>query len=130
LCDADPPILRELDEVEVGFGGWVVALSGGGLFLSDDLRGVDSSRVAWALDEQRAALSIGGAPAIPLDPIPGDLPNRLSNHTEDFFTGENSHVLPHRYQLPDGSRVVFNYTEAPLETDGVTLPPRGAAVLP
>ncbi|MFH2007886.1 MAG: alpha-galactosidase [bacterium] len=131
LCDADPPILRELPEAEVTFGGWVVALSGGGLFLSDDLRELDDlSRVAWGVGDGRGAYAIGGLPAVPEDPFPAEPPVFLTNHAMDHLADENRHALPSRWRLSDDTRVGFNHGEAPLEVEGVVIPARGAAVLP
>lgn len=130
LCDADPVILRDLDADEVSFGGWVVAFGGGGLFLSDDLRDVDASRGDWGLDATRAAAAMGGLPAIPLDHFPADPPPFLATHAGDHLAGHNTHVLPTQWRLPDGSRVVLNLSDNALTVDGVTIAPRGAAVVP
>lgn len=129
LCDADPVILRELDADEVAFGGWVVAFGGGALFLSDDLRQVDAARGAWGVDLLRATAALSGAPAVPLDHFPVAPPSYLATHAGDHLAGQNSHVLPTGWRLPDGSRVVLNLSDDPLVVDGVTIGPRGAAVV-
>lgn len=129
LCDADPVILRDLDADEVAFGGWVVAFGGGGLFLSDDLRHVDASRGDWGLDTVRAAAATGGVPAIPTDHFPADPPTYLTTHMMDHLAGDNRHVLPSRWRLPNGHQVVLNLTDDPLTLDTLTIQPRGAAVV-
>jgi len=131
LCDPDPPILRApLTPDEVGFGAWVVALAGGGLFLSDDLRALPAERYALGLDADRVGLSLAGAPARPEDPLPEELPARLSTAVEDVLTGLNSHALPRRWRLQDGRRLCLNLDELARTEAGTLIPARGAALLP
>jgi hypothetical protein len=128
LCDADPPMLRSMAFEEVGFGVWVVALAGGGLYLSDDLRQLAAERLAW-LDAGAAALCLGGMPARPLDPVPPNPPQRLSTAVQDLFLDSNSHVVPLVWRLPDGSGLAFNPTDQPSVQAGRTIPARGAALI-
>ncbi|MCZ7687595.1 MAG: hypothetical protein M5U28_56205 [Sandaracinaceae bacterium] len=132
LCDADPPILRELPREEVETGAWVVALSGGALFLSDDLRALPDERVAWGLTAERVALSLGGEPAYPEDFLPASAPSRLRSAITDHLSpgATSSHVIPTVWRAPDGTRVAINATEAAITVEGVEVPPRGARVLP
>jgi hypothetical protein len=131
LCDADPPILRApLAPDEVGFGAWVVALAGGGLFLSDDLRALPPERYALGLDADRLGLALSGASARPEDPVPEELPARLVTAVEDVMLGRNSHALPTRWRLQDGRRLGLNLGDEARVVEGVTLPGRGAALLP
>jgi hypothetical protein len=130
LCDPDPVLMRELVRDEVGFGAWVVALAGAGLWLSDDLRVLPPERLGWALTPEVVGAALAGAPAVPEDLFPSSPPADLTNSALDLFGDENRHVLPLRWRLADGSRVVLNATDAPLTVSGVTVPPRGAARLP
>jgi hypothetical protein len=130
LCDPDPPVLRELSRDEVGYGTWVVALAGGGLFLSDDLRALPAERWTWGLDAPRVQAALGEAPAVPLDPFPEQPPESLTSHANDHLAGENRHVLPARWRLPDGTTVGFNHTDTPTKLKGVTVPAHGARELP
>lgn len=132
LCDADPPILRDLPREEVETGAWVVALSGGALFLSDDLRALPDERVDWALTEDRVILALGGEPAYPEDFLPADPPARLSNAIGDHIsrTHASTHVIPRVWRAPDGTRVAINVTDSAITIEDVEVPPRGARVLP
>ncbi|HOX43963.1 MAG TPA: alpha-galactosidase [Myxococcota bacterium] len=131
LCDPDPPILRApLEPAEVGFGAWVVALAGGGLFLSDDLRALPAERYALGLDADRVGLALRGAAARPEDPLPEGLPTRLSTAVEDLMLQENSHALPTRWRLQDGRRLGLNLEDEARVLEGVSVPGRGAALLP
>ncbi|MGM0577828.1 MAG: glycoside hydrolase family 36 protein [Myxococcota bacterium] len=130
LCDPDPPILRELPREEVETGAWVVALAGGGLFLSDDLRALPEERRTWGLGDGRASLATGGVPAVPEDLLPDDPPELLSSALEDQFAGHSTHVVPRIWRLPDGRRVAFHVGEAPITIEGTEVPARGARILP
>ena len=132
LCDADPPILRELPDGELETGAWVVALSGGALFLSDDLRTLADARVDLGLTDARVALALGGEPAYPEDFLPESPPGRLSNAVGDQLSrgGASTHVIPSVWRAPDGTRVAINASEAPITMEGVEVPPRGSRVLP
>jgi hypothetical protein len=129
LCDPDPLLLREMSRDEVDFAGWVVALAGSGLFLSDDLRLLPQERRTWGLDETRVRAMMSGTPSVPIDLVPEDPPHDLTNQMLDLITGENSHVLPTRWTTPAGETVVLNLTDDVLQTDGDDIPPRGARVI-
>jgi hypothetical protein len=129
LCDPDPLLLREMSRDEVDFAGWVVALAGSGLFLSDDLRVLPQERRTWGLDETRVRAMMSGTPSVPIDLVPEDPPHDLTNQMLDLITGENSHVLPTRWTTPAGETVVLNLTDDVLQTDGDDIPPRGARVI-
>ncbi|MDY0000395.1 MAG: alpha-galactosidase [Polyangia bacterium] len=130
LCDPDPPLLRDLSASEVDYGAWVVALAGGGLFLSDDLRSLPVERRDWGLDADRVAGSLGGLPAVPLDPFPSNPPMSLTSHALDHLAGENHHVLPEEWRLPDGRVLRLNHSDEPVTAKGVVIPGRGARLLP
>jgi hypothetical protein len=129
LCDADPVLLRGLPLEEVEAGGWVVALAGGALFLSDDLPALDMERHTWGLDPDRVALSTGGLPSIPEDIFPSEPPLRLTNALLDYMNGTNEHVLPMIWQTPSSIRIGLNPGEDERVIDSVTVPPHAARVL-
>ena len=108
LCDADPVILRELAPGEVDLGAWVVATSGGALFWSDDLRLLPADRMGRGLDDGRAALSSGGIPSRPLDLFPAAPPPTLRTALADHLSGDDTHVVPSRWALPDGRTLHFD----------------------
>jgi hypothetical protein len=131
LCDPDPPILRApLTPAEVGFGAWVVALAGGGLFLSDDLRALPAERYALGLDAERVRLSLAGLAARPVEPLPARLPERLSTAIEDLLNGTHSQALPDLWRLQDGRRLWLNLENEVRFCEGVEAPAHGAALLP
>jgi alpha-galactosidase len=126
LCDADPVILRELPEEEVASGAYVVALAGGALFLSDDLRALPMERRAWGLDEARVSAALSGAPSMPEDFFPATPPATLPSAIEDHLArgGATTHVLPRIWRLPDGSRIALNETDEAITIEGTEIPPR------
>ncbi|MCC6750375.1 MAG: alpha-galactosidase [Deltaproteobacteria bacterium] len=129
LCDADPVLLRTLPEEQVGVGGWLAALAGGALFLSDDLSQLTKDRLTLGVDPTRAALATGGLAGRPEELVPASPPLALANAFVDHLRARNDHVLPALWRLPDGRRVALNFTEAPLAVEGTTVPPRAARLL-
>ncbi len=129
LCDADPPILRELEQHEVDTGAWIVALSGGALFLSDDLRNLPEERRGWGLTEDIARLSIGGLPAAPLDLIPATPPESLVSALTDTLLSENNQVVPWIWQLPDGRTLLLNTSDEEQEYQGTSVSARSTALV-
>jgi hypothetical protein len=130
LCDPDPPLLRSLPAAEVATGAWIVALAGGGVFLSDDLRSLPQERTAAIDDDVWLATALAGRPSVPIDQVPALPPADLTSHTADYLFGVGSHVLPSRWRTPAGRLVVLNLTEDDLPVQGVVVPPRGAVLLP
>ncbi len=128
-CDPDPLLMRELNRDEIEFGSWVVALAGGGLFLSDDLRQLDSERYAWGLDDVRVGLALGGEVSRPENPYPSQPPDALVNHVYDFAVDGIHHVVPTTWVLPDGQRLKMNLSESEEVVEGSTIPAHGAGVL-
>jgi Melibiase len=129
LCDADPALLRVLPQNEVGAGGWVAAFGGGAIFLSDDLTKLDASRVAWGLDVKRVKLATGADPAIPEDYLPDDAPDALSNAIVDQLSSKSTGVVPRVWDLPDGTRVAINASDAAIDVGGTSVPAESARVL-
>lgn len=130
LCDADPVLLRKLPRNEVEAGSWVVALAGGALFLSDDLRNLPAERETWGLDALRSGFALGGVPSHPSDPFGEELPEFLANPIIDALTPELLQVVPVRWTTPDGGRLLFNGQSEEIEADGQTVPARSAVWYP
>ena len=130
LCDADPVLLRTLDKEEVDAGGFVAAFAGGALFLSDDLRVLPPERKGWGTGPVVAAAALAGVPSMPVDLVPEDPPERLSNAVIDTVTKSDSHVVPVRWVLPDGTKGAFNASAEAVVVDGVAVPAHAARVLP
>lgn len=134
LCDADPPILRVLPEVEVNTGGWIPALAGGGLFLSDDLRTLDVARVPWGVDARRVGLARSRAPAVPLDPYPASPPTSLASAFSEHLLGRRfmgtKQVPPTRWRLFGGEIVRTNWSDADAMIDGIPVPARSVRLGP
>jgi alpha-galactosidase len=128
-CDADPPMLRELTQDEVGFGAWVVAAAGGGLFLSDDLRVLPQERLGW-LDADLVKLARSGKPAVPEQLFPPNPPATLANPLVDHANGSITQVIPTVWRFPDGRRMAFNTAETDVIIEGVAVPRHAARVLP
>jgi len=129
LCDADPVLLRELPQEMVESGGWVAAFSGGALFLSDDLRNLPGERHGWGVDPYRAALALGGIPSCPEKLFPPSPPDTLASILMDMLLGQNTHVVPVVWQLPDGKRAAFNASDLPVEVESVAVPPMNTVLL-
>ena len=127
LCDADPPLLRGLPQNEVDLGAWVVAITGGAVFISDDLRDLDEERHSWGLTAELMEYGLAGEPFVPVDLFPADPPADLVNGVEDFFNHSNSHVVPAIWTAPDGNRVIININDETLDVDGVDVPPHSVS---
>lgn len=129
LCDPDPPLLRDLPFEEVGFGAWVVALAGGGVFLSDDLRELETDRLDLLFDDSRLAVTMSGAPSIPIDQFPGEPPAALTSPVRDYLAQQNAHVLPTRWRTPAGGEVVMNSSDAAIDAGGVEVAAHAARLV-
>ena len=129
LCDADPPLLRNLPRDEVEAGVWVVAFSGGALFLSDDLRRLPEERRGWGLDALRVGLSVGGEPSQPLDLHPERPPEALVDPVTDLAAGGGKLLVPEVWRLPDGSSVVFNGSAVTRTIAGTEVPGHAARLV-
>ena len=127
LCDADPPLLRDLPENEVDLGAWVVAMTGGAVFLSDDLRDLPEERHDWGLTNELMEYGLAGVPFVPVDIFPADPPSTLVNAVDDYFDHAISHVVPAVWTAPDGSRVIINVSDETLDVDGVSVPPHSVS---
>ena len=127
-CDADPVMLRTLERYEVEAGGYIAALAGGALFLSDDLRKLPTERRSWGVDAQRAAWAISKRPAIPLDPFPKEPPPMLRNALMDLITQQTTHVVPAVWRTDEGDEVLLNVDDEPRRIRGVEVGAHSALV--
>ncbi len=127
-CDADPVLLRKLEEHEVDAGGYIAAFGGGALFLSDDLRTLPAERRAFGLDERRAVWALSKHPGVPEDPYPQEPPERLVNTLVDLVKHQTTHVVPAVWQADDGTRVLLNVSDEPRTIRGVEVPAHSARV--
>jgi hypothetical protein len=130
LCDADPPLLRKLPRNEVEAGAWVVAISGGGLFLSDDLTKLPVERREWALDPQTVAYSLSGQVAVPENSFPAEIPDELVNMKDPFNLFRAVHRVPSIFVFHDGVRLGINFEGITRSIGGVRIPAHSAQVLP
>lgn len=129
LCDADPALLRTLPQHEVEAGAWIVALAGGGFFLSDDLRLLDAERPGWGLGDEILDSALSGRVARPRDLVPDAPPADLANAIGDFAAGETHHVVPGLWEAY-GATVRLNTSDAPRALGGVTVPARSVVTTP
>lgn len=129
LCDADPPLQRDLTEDEVVAGAWAVAFAGGALFLSDDLRELPEDRRSWGLTTPIVTLATSGVPARPEQLFPAAATPRLANAIGDVLEGVTTHVVPVVWRAPDGTRVALNASDELLQIEGTLVPPHAARVL-
>lgn len=107
LCDADPALLRALPSAEVRFGVWVAAVTGGGVFLSDDLRALAAGR-ADALGPAALGVGLSGVMAGPRDLVPASPPTELRSALADHLAGTREQIVPTRWLLPSGRELVFD----------------------
>ena len=125
LCDGDPPVLRTLERNEVETSIWAAAFAGGAMFLSDDLRHLEPTRVDW-LESQALELALSGQPAIP-DPVPDEIPYALTSALADQLSMESRHAVPTRWRLPDGRTISVNWTDNSMMTSDGMLGPRSVS---
>jgi len=136
LCDADPVLLRTLSQEEVEFGAWIVAMAGGGLFLSDDLTKLPAERKMWGLDAHKVALALGGKAALPIPFFPDAPPQTLANPVFEHLQslGEPSQhsleVIPVLWRLPDARWLLLNPADQAQKHGATDLPAHGARLLP
>jgi len=126
LCDADPVLLRDLARSEVEVQGWVVALAGGALFLSDDLRALPAERRSWVPGPRQASLALGAQPGVPLDPFPLEPPTLLALPLTDHLLGRTTLSVPALWQAADGRLVRLNVLDEPRPVAEQMVPGRAA----
>lgn len=109
-CDLDPWLLRKPhSESSAEAAAWVVALGGGGLYLSDDMRKLDERRLSWKLSKRLLKQSISAKAAYPTNIIPRNVPKVLNSPgIFSRLTNTNPIQAPEKWSLPDGSRVEFD----------------------
>ena len=127
LCDADPPLLRDMIHDEVETSLWVAASTGGAMFLSDDLPRLPEERLDW-LDPDPIAVGISGVAARPISMYPDELPARLANSGVDHVSRVSTHAVPLEWRLPDGRSVVTNYGDVEISIEGVVVRPHQTIV--
>lgn len=130
LCDADPPLLRRLEEEEVRAGSTLVGLAGGGFFLSDDLRKLDPARLSWGLEPANVAAAMSGRVSLPTGALLASPPQSLSNPVVDLVARTTSQRVPLVWSRPGGGRVAWNASDDATTVDGVAVPAHAARELP
>ncbi len=108
--DADPLLLRRAPRSRVVAAGWVVALAGGGLFLSDDLRRLPPSRLGWGQSRRQLSAAVGGRAARP-DPLVPAAPSRALAAVSLWSRLSGKHRVrpPEVWRAVDGGRVSFDW---------------------
>ncbi len=109
-CDVDPWLLRKphnLDSSQAA--AWVVALGGGGLYLSDDMRNLSDDRLDWSLPRTLLEQSVSGFAGHPI----GVIPDKISTHLKspsilDRILKINRLIAPEKWVLPSGKTIVFD----------------------
>lgn len=130
-CDVDPPILRApLTAAEVDFGLWIVALAGGGYFLSDDLQVLPKERLAAGLTARTLSLALSGKVARPTSLFPANPPATLSSAIFDQIALTTTQIVPQVWKTADGQRVVLNAADVTATIDGLVVPPHSAVADP
>ncbi|MBV72419.1 MAG: hypothetical protein CMH52_13930 [Myxococcales bacterium] len=127
LCDGDPPILRTLSQTEVVTGSWAAAFSGGALFLSDDLRNLDPTRLPW-LKPEVIETALAGVPARP-DPMPEMIPDSLVSALSDQLSSRSRHAVPTRWTLPNDRQIWINWTDESAAFGSVEIDARSAVMI-
>ncbi|MCC6648331.1 MAG: alpha-galactosidase [Polyangiaceae bacterium] len=130
LCDADPPLLRRLSEDEVRAGAALVGFAGGGLFLSDDLRKLDPSRLAWGLDPGVVAAATSGRVTAPDDVLFASPPETLSNPVLDLVARSTSARVPLVWTASSGARTAWNSSDDAVTAGGIDVPAHASRALP
>ena len=123
-CDADPLLRRRPHSASSALtAGWVAALAGGGLYLSDDLRSLPENRKAWPLPAPLLHLALGGQAAVPDPQIPSQVPSRLPDATALKRLLFKNDIYPaSSWRLPDGQRIFINFTGRGTMHEGVAVP--------
>ncbi|MBM4252850.1 MAG: alpha-galactosidase [Deltaproteobacteria bacterium] len=128
LCDADPILMRApLPEHEVQLGSWVVASTGGALFLSDDLPKLTAERVFWGLGAPQLRAALSGRPALPVSFVPPYVPQELVSMKDNLYTAE--HDVPNLWRMPDGTLVALNFSHSPQEIAGRRVPAKSSLII-
>ncbi len=128
LCDADPALLRALSQDEVNAGVWVAAATGGAMVLSDHLPRLDRQRWSWGYDARQMDNGLSGQPARLQSYFPADIPADLNSMKDRLFTAEQK--VPELWIMPDGTRVLLNFSIGKKTVEGINVPKNGARILP
>lgn len=128
LCDADPALLRALSQDEVNAGAWVAAATGGAMVLSDHMPRLDPKRWNWGFDSLQLQNGLSGQAARLASYFPAEIPVDLNSMKDRFFTAEQK--VPELWIMPDGTRVLMNFSNGKMTVEGIEIPKNGARVLP
>ncbi len=118
LCDPDPLMLRAMPKIDVETGAWTVAIAGGGLFLSDDLRKLDPARKTWGMGADQVKAMMSAKVSVPTTTFPAMPPATLASATFDYLQKKDRHVVARVWTLPDDRRVGFNVAGKDTTIDG------------
>ena len=110
---------------------WVTSLSGGGLFLSDDLSKLRQERWNHATEESMLRQAISGKPARPNPLVPDPLPTYLETPTmQGRIFGNQFIEVPNQWLTADGQTLVINFDSRPLlAPDGSSIRVRESKLL-
>ena len=122
-CDADPLLMRSPHTQQSALAAaWVVAVAGGGLYFSDDLRILPEERKAWPLPADLLKSAMGGKAATPEPVVPQLLPERLPDATFAKRSSFANDIFPNStWRLSDGRLLMINFADAPVAFAGVTV---------
>ncbi|MFK7825448.1 MAG: glycoside hydrolase family 36 protein [Oligoflexales bacterium] len=125
-CDADPLLLRGPIEPRFQSSAWVTSLSGGGLFLSDDLSKLQIEQWENATQEAMLMQTISGKPARPNPLVPSDLPTYLETpNLSGRIFGNQFIKVPNQWLTATGQTLVINFNSQTLMgPDGSYIPVR------
>ena len=109
-CDLDPWLMRKPTSQQAALASaWVVALGGGGFYLSDDMRKLDQKRLSWRLPSALLQQSVSGRAAHPTGVVPKEISSYLrSASTLDRIFKRNRIVAPQSWQLPNMEEIEFD----------------------
>ena len=114
-CDADPLLLRGSIEPRFKSAAWVASLSGGGLFLSDDLSKLPIEQWAHATEEKILRQALSSLPSRPDPLVPEQLPSRLEVPTmQGRIFGNQFIKVPTKWLTPNGDTLLINFSSRPI----------------
>lgn len=125
-CDADPVLLRGPREARFKSASWVASLTGGGLFLSDDLSKLNIDKWLYSISKEMLSQAVSGKPARPNPLVPKNLPRYLEAPSmRGRIFGDQFIPAPNRWQTASGQTLLINFNSKPLlGPDGSYLNPR------
>lgn len=123
-CDTDPLLLRRPHTKESSrLAAWVTTLSGGGMFLSDNLTKLPDRRLDWAIDTEVIETSLSGRPYRPIENSFNELGPTLRGPRLFDRPLNRSQVLgPKQWISDDGDTVFTNLSGKRLKIRGLEIP--------